>query len=113
MAHPLGQSPTLSSQPACTPVRATESEARSGFCPQYRVLVHNDPVTTMDFVVGVLVQVFGRSVEQAVEIMFAAHTSDVALVVVLPLEQAELRIEQAHSLARARHFPLTFTCEPE
>ena len=45
--------------------------------------------------------------------MFTAHNTGVALVTVLPLEEAELRTEQAHSLARTQKFPLTFTYEPE
>lgn len=82
-------------------------------CPMYRVLIHNDDVTPMDFVVAVLVDIFKKNVAEAGEIMFTAHEKQVALVVVLPLEQAELRIEQAHSVSRTAKFPLTFTCEPE
>lgn len=82
-------------------------------CPMYRVLIHNDDITPMDFVVGVLLDIFKKEPQASVEIMLEAHTKGVALVTVLPLEQAELRIEQAHALARPRKFPLTFTCEPE
>jgi len=82
-------------------------------CPMYRVLIHNDDVTPMDFVVQVLVDIFKKNLAEAGEIMFTAHETQVALVVVLPLEQAELRIDQAHSVARAAKFPLTFTSEPE
>jgi len=81
--------------------------------PMYRVLIHNDDVTPMDFVVGVLVEIFRKTLVEASEIMLTAHEKQVALVVVLPLEQAELRIDQAHSVSRTAKFPLTFTCEPE
>ncbi len=68
----------------------------------------------MDFVVHVLRTVIARLTEQdAVAIMLEAHQAGVALVCVEPLEQAELHIGQAHSMARAATFPLTFTCEPE
>ena len=89
----------------------TDSAAR--LAPLYRVLVHNDDVTTMDFVVRVLQTVFHKPPGEALEIMLTAHQTGVALVAVLPLEHAELKVDQAHSLARAAKFPLTFTCEPE
>jgi len=42
-----------------------------------------------------------------------AHTREIALVDVMGLEEAEFRVEQAHSLSRTAHYPLTFTIEPE
>jgi ATP-dependent Clp protease adaptor protein ClpS len=85
----------------------------TALCPQYRVLIHNDDSTPMPFVVGILIEIFKKEQQEALEIMMAAHTGGVALVCVLPLEQAEFRIDQAHSVSRAQKFPLTFTCEPE
>lgn len=100
--------------PCQTETRPREDTAsRQGLAPLYRVLIHNDDVTPMDFVVVVLVQVFRKNVREAMEIMLEAHHQETALVTVLPLEQAELRIDQAHSLARTAKFPLTFSCEPE
>ncbi|MBI3724399.1 ATP-dependent Clp protease adaptor ClpS [bacterium] len=81
--------------------------------PRYRVLVHNDDVTPMDFVVGILRSVFGLSVAQSVAVMLRAHTGSVAHVTTLALEEAEVRCEKAHGLARAKRYPLTFTYEPE
>lgn len=92
---------------------AVVTEVTTRHCPLYKVLIHNDDVTPMDFVIGVLIEVFKKEFLEAGKIMFLAHTQQVALVTILPLEQAELRIEQAHSLARTQKFPLTFTCEPE
>jgi ATP-dependent Clp protease adaptor protein ClpS len=88
-------------------------EEKSRLAPRYRVLVHNDPVTTMEFVVKVLRSVFGLEQEQAFQVMMDAHRTGVALVAVLPLEQAEFKVERAHSMARAAKYPLTFTYEPE
>jgi ATP-dependent Clp protease adapter protein ClpS len=45
--------------------------------------------------------------------MLQAHQTGTALVAVMPLEVAELRIDQAHSMARTAKYPLTFSCEPE
>ena len=67
--------------------------------PPYRVVLHNDDVNTMEYVVSVLLRsIPGLSPEAAVSIMLEAHTSGRATVVVCPLEQAELyrdRLESA------------------
>ncbi|MBI3242841.1 MAG: ATP-dependent Clp protease adaptor ClpS [Chloroflexi bacterium] len=78
-----------------------------------RVLLHNDDVTTMDFVVFVLRSVFELSGERAEDVMLAAHLRGIAYVATYPLEEAKYRVGQAHALARAEGFPLTLTIEPE
>lgn len=95
-------------EPKVTPI----TEQKTRLAPQYRVLIHNDDVTPMEFVVGVLRKVFKKGVTDAMQIMLTAHFTGIALVVVLPLEEAELRVQQAHSLARTAKYPLTFTYEP-
>jgi ATP-dependent Clp protease adaptor protein ClpS len=89
----------------------TDSETK--LSPLYRVLIHNDDVTPMDFVVRVLIQVFRLDEGRSVDVMMEAHTKGVAHVVTEPLEQAEFHVDQTRSLSRARHYPLTFSIEPE
>jgi len=79
----------------------------------YRVLIHNDDVTPMDFVVRVLRSIFQLGLTRAVEVMWEAHHSGVAHVVTEPLEKAEFHVEQARSLSRGRSWPLSFSIEPE
>jgi ATP-dependent Clp protease adapter protein ClpS len=67
----------------------------------------------MELVLMVLSGIFGLHPTRAVEVMLEAHNTGVAFVTALALEQAEFRVEQAHSIARGRGFPLTFTYEPE
>jgi ATP-dependent Clp protease adaptor protein ClpS len=81
--------------------------------PRYRVFVHNDDVTPMELVVHVLLRIFGLDMARATAVMLEAHHTGVAFVIALTLEQAEFRVEQAHSLARGAGYPLTFTYEPE
>jgi ATP-dependent Clp protease adapter protein ClpS len=78
----------------------------------YKVLVHNDDVTTYFFVVAVLAFIFKIEVSMAEKIAMEAHKNGVALVTILPLEQAELRIDQAHSRAKTAKYPLRFSYEP-
>lgn len=94
-------------------VTRPETEKKTRLAPRYRVLVHNDNVTPMEFVVKVLRSIFGLERIRATLVMLEAHRTGVALVAVLPLEQAEFRVDQAHSMARTAKYPLTFSFEPE
>jgi len=79
----------------------------------YRVIIHNDDVTPMDFVVAVLAHYFEVTARRAVDIMFTAHHHGQALVTVLPYEEAHRRVYAAQSAARDYGYPLSFTLEPE
>jgi ATP-dependent Clp protease adaptor protein ClpS len=79
----------------------------------YRVIIHNDDVTTFDFVIVVLVTIFERTFPQAEGIALEAHTQGNAHVCILPLEEAKSRVFKAQYAARQQGFPLTFTVEPE
>ena len=62
--------------------------------PKYKVLLHNDPVNTMDYVVATLRQVVPQLSEQdALNIMLETHNSGVGLVIVCDLEPAEFYSE--------------------
>lgn len=79
----------------------------------YRVIICNDDVTPMEFVVMVLRRFFDLSDDHAVEIMWQAHTRGEAHVVTLPFAEAQQRVYAAHSAARAASYPLTFYLEPD
>ncbi len=67
----------------------------------------------MDFVVEVLVGVFDLAVDSANVVMLEAHHNGRAHVVTLGREEAKHRVGQAHGLARAAGYPLSFTVESE
>lgn len=76
--------------------------------PLYRVLLHNDPVNTRDYVVATLQMVVPQLSEQdAVAVMLAAHNTGVGLVIVCDQEPAEFYSEQLKSKG------LTSTIEPD
>jgi ATP-dependent Clp protease adaptor protein ClpS len=89
------------------PVAETELE------PPYRVLIHNDDVTPFEFVISVLRSIFKLSAPDAWAVTTRAHVTGIAYVMTLPFEEAKYRVGQAHSLARANGYPLTFSIEPE
>lgn len=65
--------------------------------PPYAVVLHNDDINTMEFVVGVLRKVFGYTAERCVELMMEAHQKGRSVVWVGPLEVAELKADQIKS----------------
>lgn len=79
----------------------------------YRVIIENDDVTPMEFVILVLLSIFELSIEQAESVMLQAHHNGEAYVATLPYEQAWNRVYSAHSAARAAGYPLSFYLEPE
>ena len=81
--------------------------------PLYRVLIHNDDVTPMDFVIHVLRQIFQVSPVDAVEIMLIAHHQGTAVVQILPKAEAEKRIGRARFAAGLEGYPLAFSMERE
>lgn len=77
----------------------------------YKVLLHNDDYTTMDFVVDILMTVFQKSEEEAVLIMLNVHRKGVGLCGVYTYEVAETKVDTVHTLAKENGFPLRCTME--
>ena len=81
--------------------------------PMYRVLLHNDDYTTMDFVVEILMLVFNKSPEEAVNIMLNIHRKGIGLCGVYTFEVSETKVETVHAIAREHGFPLKCSMEKE
>lgn len=79
----------------------------------YRVIIENDDVTPMDFVVLVLLSIFELDFERAVAVMLEAHNNGRAHVVTLPFEEARRRVYEAQNAAREAGYPLSFYLEPD
>jgi ATP-dependent Clp protease adaptor protein ClpS len=79
----------------------------------YRIIIHNDSITPMDFVVRVLTTIFFLGTPNAMDIMLKAHITGTAYVQTVAKSEAEKRINKAHSLADAEGYPLQFSMEPE
>jgi len=76
--------------------------------PRYKVLLHNDPVNTMEYVVVTLRQVVPSLSEQdAIAVMLETHNTGVGLVIVCDIEPAEFYCETLKAKG------LTSTIEPE
>lgn len=91
----------------------TSQDTREDRPPMYKVLLHNDDYTTMEFVVDILVQVFGKSLEKATQIMLNVHNKGKAVCGIYPREIAETKVQTVHNLASTKGFPLKSTMEKE
>ncbi|MGB5158392.1 ATP-dependent Clp protease adaptor ClpS [Desulfobacterium sp. N47] len=77
----------------------------------FKVLLHNDDYTTMDFVVEILMRVFYKSIEEAIQIMLNVHRQGMGVCGLYTYEIAETKMNSVHSLSRDRGFPLRCSIE--
>ncbi len=79
--------------------------------PLFKVLLHNDDYTTMDFVVMVLETVFGKDTAEATRIMLNVHQQGYGVAGVYTREIGETKVVTVHRLARKNQFPLKCSLE--
>lgn len=78
---------------------------------QYRVILHNDDYTTMDFVIEVLVTVFHKSTAEATKIMLDVHKRGKGICGVYTYDIAATKAARVHQMAGIREFPLKCSLE--
>ena len=100
---------------------STDSKTKKGIStrstndipPMYKVILHNDDYTTMEFVTEILMDVFGKSLEKATQIMLNIHNKGKEVCGIYPLQIAETKVETVHNMASNKGFPLKSTMEKE
>jgi len=100
-------------QPEIIPAIHEDPDEQTSQAPLYRVIIHNDNVTPMDFVIHSLHSIFLLSGLHALQVMYTAHFHGTAHVQTLPKPEAQKRVGMAHFSARMNKYPLHFTLEPE
>ena len=78
---------------------------------QYNVIMLNDDFTTMEFVVGVLVDIFHKDPITAEALMMQVHKSGRAVVGRYPYDIAVTKVKESISRAREQGFPFRMTVE--
>jgi ATP-dependent Clp protease adaptor protein ClpS len=78
---------------------------------QFRVILHNDDYTTMQFVIEVLEGIFHKSPAEAQRIMLLVHTRGQGVCGAYSFEVAETKVSQVHDQARENGFPLRASME--
>ena len=79
----------------------------------FKVLLHNDDYTSMDFVVDILIRIFHKTQAQAEQIMLQIHEKNKAVCGVYSFEIAQTKAEQVKQLAKENEFPLLATIEED
>ena len=79
----------------------------------FKVLLHNDDYTTMEFVIYVLQKCFSKSLDEAQEIMLKVHHSGVGVCGIYTYEIAESKTSKVHQISKENGHPLRCTFEPE
>ncbi len=92
---------------------ATATRPKTKRPQRYKVLLHNDDYTPMEFVVSVLEKLFGKSPAAATQIMLAIHRSGLGIAGVFVLEVAETKVSAVHAMAEGRGYPLRAGTEKE
>ena len=80
---------------------------------RWKVLLHNDDYTTMEFVVDVLLRHFDKSASEATHVMLQVHHKGVGVAGVYSKDVAETKVAVVTDEARANGMPLMLTTEPE
>ncbi|MCO4794108.1 MAG: ATP-dependent Clp protease adapter ClpS [Bacteriovoracaceae bacterium] len=91
---------------------ATISRTKVKRPKQFKVLLHNDDYTTMEFVVYVLQRFFGKNADQAQAVMLKVHMEGVGICGVYTHEIAETKVSQVSKSAKENGHPLMCTMEP-
>lgn len=80
--------------------------------PMYKVIMHNDDVTTMDFVVYILQRVFRKPLQEAEALMLKVHIEGSAVAGIYSRDIARSKAHYTMQMARSQGFPLRLTTEP-
>ncbi len=79
----------------------------------YRVILHNDDYTSMDFVVDILMKIFHKTLQEAEVIMINIHKKGKDICGVYTYEIAYTKSQQVKRLAKQNGFPLLATIEKD
>ena len=77
----------------------------------YKVIIHNDHYTTMEFVIEVLVTIFQKSNEEANRLMLDVHYKGKGIAGFYTYDVAMTKVFQVHHKAKERNYPLRCSCE--
>jgi ATP-dependent Clp protease adaptor protein ClpS len=92
-------------------VERTQTQEKLARPRRYKVLLHNDDYTTMEFVVWVLQSVFNHDETTATQIMLHVHRTGIGVAGVYSRDVAETRVAQVDTLAKDHEFPLRCSME--
>jgi len=92
---------------------ATEQKSKVEKVRRFKVLLHNDDYTTMEFVVLVLMKFFHKTETEATHIMLSVHHRGQGVAGVYTKDVAETKVDEVTDYAKEQGMPLRLTVEPE
>lgn len=90
----------------------TRSRKKLKYPPRYDVIFHNDDYTPMDFVITLLVEKFGKGIDEAKKVTLQVHSNGSAVAGTYFFEIAEQKCNESLAVARSQGHPLKITMEP-
>jgi ATP-dependent Clp protease adaptor protein ClpS len=77
----------------------------------YKVVLHNDDYTPMEFVVTLLEKLFGLDREKATRVMLLVHTHGKGVCGIFTYEIAETKVAQVNEYSQRHQHPLLCSME--
>jgi len=93
--------------------KSSKTSDRIKLPKKYKVVLINDDVTPVEFVIAMLMNIFKHSQPAAKEITLKVHNEGSAVAGIYTYEIAEQKTMEGVALARANNFPLQLKCEVE
>jgi len=91
----------------------TEKKSKTQKPKLWKVILHNDDFTTMEFVVKVLMELFNKTAAEATDLMLQVHRRGACVAGVYTHEVAETKVAAVEQMAREAEFPFLCTMERE
>jgi ATP-dependent Clp protease adaptor protein ClpS len=80
---------------------------------KFKVILHNDDFTPMDFVIVILMDAFNFSFTKASQITLQVHETGKGIAGAYSKEIAHMKVKRCNQIARAEGHPLLITMEAE
>lgn len=78
----------------------------------YNVVMFNDDYTVVDFVVYILIQIFGKTTDEAIALAQEVHENGRGIAGTYPRDIAETKVAQAMDKAKEYEFPFRMEAQP-
>lgn len=100
-------------EPDIAVIEKTQKKEKLQKPRMYKVIFINDDFTTLEFVVGLLMKIFKKTLEESMNLAQEIHTQGSGIAGVYTHEIAETKAAQSMSLIQQHEHPLMVTMEPE
>lgn len=90
---------------------ATKEQVEISYPNRFKVVLHNDDFTPMEFVIQLLIEVFNKGIDEASNLTMLIHTEGRATAGIYSYEVAEQKVHEANLISRHKGHPLEIEIE--